>query len=218
MDLNADVGEGFDTDEALLAVVTSANVACGFHAGSTETMRTVSALAAGHGVVIGAHVSYRDREGFGRRPLDVAAHVVREEVAAQIAALQDASGRRVAYVKPHGALYHRAAVDDDCAAAIAAAAGDLALLCLPASRLLAHARRGFAEGFADRGYAGDGTLLPRGEPGALLAADEAARQAAAIAGRVDSICIHGDRPGAVTTATRVRAALEAAGHELRAFA
>jgi UPF0271 protein len=218
VDLNADVGEGFDTDDALLAIVTSANVACGFHAGSAETMRAVCALAAERGVAVGAHVSYRDREGFGRRDLDVAPHVVREEAAAQIAALQDASGGRVAYVKPHGALYHRASVDDACAAAIAAAAGDLPLLGFPGSRLLAHAGRGFAEGFADRGYAPDGTLLPRGEPGAILDADAAARQAVEVAERVDSICVHGDSPAAPEIAARVRAALEAAGHELRSFA
>jgi UPF0271 protein len=218
VDLNADVGEGFDTDDALLAIVTSANVACGFHAGSAETMRAVCALAAERGVAVGAHVSYRDREGFGRRDLDVAPHVVREEAAAQIAALQDASGGRVAYVKPHGALYHRASVDDACAAAIAAAAGDLPLLGFPGSRLLAHAGRGFVEGFADRGYAADGTLLPRGEPGAILDADAAARQAVEVAERVDSICVHGDSPAAPEIAARVRAALEAAGHELRSFA
>lgn len=218
MDLNADVGEGFDTDDALLAIVTSANVACGFHAGSAATMRAVCALAAERGVAVGAHVSYRDREGFGRRDLDVAPHVVREEAAAQIAALQDASGGRVAYVKPHGALYHRASVDDACAAAIAAAAGDLPLLGFPGSRLLAHAGRGFVEGFADRGYAADGTLLPRGEPGAILDADAAARQAVEVAERVDSICVHGDSPAAPEIAARVRAALEGAGHELRPFA
>lgn len=218
MDLNADVGEGFDTDDALLAIVTSANVACGFHAGSAETMRAVCALALERGVAIGAHVSYRDREGFGRRDLDVAPHVVREEAAAQIAALQDASGGRVAYVKPHGALYHRGSVDDACAAAIAAAAGELPLLAFPGSRLLARAGRGFAEGFADRGYAADGTLLPRGEPGAILDADAAARQAVEVAERVDSICVHGDSPAAPEIAARVRAALEAAGHEVRAFA
>jgi UPF0271 protein len=181
-------------------------------------MRAVCALAAERGVAVGAHVSYRDREGFGRRDLDVAPHVVREEAAVQIAALQDASGGRVAYVKPHGALYHRASVDDACAAAIAAAAGDLPLLGFPGSRLLAHAGRGFVEGFADRGYAADGTLLPRGEPGAILDADAAARQAVEVAERVDSICVHGDSPAAPEIAARVRAALEGAGHELRPFA
>jgi UPF0271 protein len=218
VDLNADLGEGFDTDEALLAVVTSANVACGYHAGSPDTMRAVCALASEREVSIGAHVSYRDREGFGRRELDVAAHVVREEVAAQIAALQDASGGHVTYVKPHGALYHRASVDDECAAAIVEAAGGLALLGLPGSRLLAHAQRAFVEGFADRGYAADGTLVPRGEPGAVLGPDEAARQAVEVAPRVDSICVHGDSPGAPAIAARVRRALEAAGYELRPFA
>jgi UPF0271 protein len=218
VDLNADVGEGFDTDELLLALVTSANVACGFHAGSPETMRRVSRLAAERGVAVGAHVSYRDREGFGRRGLDVASHVVRAEVAEQIAVLDAASGGRVAYVKPHGALYHRATVDADCAAAIAEAAGELPLLAFPGSQLLAHARRGFAEGFADRGYTAEGTLRPRGEPGSLLGAEDAARQAVDIARRVDSICVHGDSPDAPAIAARVRAGLEAAGYELRPFA
>jgi len=131
VDLNADLGEGFDTDDALIGIVTSASVACGFHAGDAGTMRAACRAAAAHGVAIGAHVSYRDREGFGRRELQTAPHVVREEVAEQIAALVDAAraeGARVTYVKPHGALYHRASVDDVCAAAIVDAAGGLPLL------------------------------------------------------------------------------------------
>jgi UPF0271 protein len=229
VDLNADVGEDAGNDEELLELVTSANVACGFHAGSRESMRRVCGAAAALGVTVGAHPSFRDREGFGRRDLDVASHVVRAEVAEQVAALHDsarAEGARVAYLKPHGALYHRAAVDADCAAAIVAVAAEhgLAVLGWPRSELVEQARAaGLAvvpEGFADRGYAADGTLLPRSAPGALLDADAASVQAVVVAraGRVRSICVHGDSPGAAVVAARVRAALAGAGFELRAFA
>jgi UPF0271 protein len=221
VDLNADVGEGFDTDDALIGIVTSASVACGFHAGDAETMRAACRAAVSRGVAVGAHVSYRDRDGFGRRELDAPAHVVREEVAEQIAALGEAArleGARVRYVKPHGALYHRASVDHECAAAIVAAAGGLAILAFPGSKLLARARVAVAEGFADRAYTADGTLASRSEPGAVLDAAAAARQAVELAPRVGSICVHGDSPDAPAIAARVRAALEAAGHELRPFA
>lgn len=228
IDLNADVAEGFADDERLLEIVTSANVACGFHAGSTETMRTVCAAAAARGVAIGAHPSYRDREGFGRRALEVPAESLRADVAEQLAALAAVAreeGASVTYVKPHGALYTRAIADGDVAAAIVAAAREngLAVLAWPGSELLEQAGaaglKAVAEGFADRGYA-DGRLVARDEPGALLEAAEAARQAVALAGsgEVGSICVHGDTPGAAHLAARVRAALVAAGFELRAFA
>jgi UPF0271 protein len=229
VDLNADVGEGLPHDEELLEVVTSANVACGFHAGSGETMREVCRLAAARGVTVGAHPSFRDREGFGRRDADVAPHVIEAEVAEQVAALGDAArqeGAVVAYVKPHGALYHRAARDGDCAAAIVAVARAhaLAVLGWPGSELVEQARtaglEAVGEGFADRGYAADGTLVPRGEPGAVLGPEDAARQAVAIAraARARSICVHGDSPASPQIARRVRAALAGAGLELRAFA
>ena len=223
MDLNADIGEGFDADLELIELVTSVNVACGFHAGDATTMAACCAAARGAGVVVGAHVSYRDREGFGRRELDVAAHAIAAETEEQIDALVDAGGL-VRFVKPHGALYHRASSDDGCARAIvrAAAKRRLAVVGFPGSALLAHAREAglpaIAEGFADRGYAPDGSLLARGEPGALLDADAAAQQAAALAGRVDSLCVHGDTPGAALVARRVRDALLAAGVEVRPFA
>jgi len=221
VDLNADVGEGSDADEELLETVTSANVACGFHAGDARTMRAACDAAAAAGVTIGAHVSYRDRESFGRRELDVDTSTIRDETAEQIEALQAASGGRVAYVKPHGALYHRASVDDACAAAIVAASAPLAVLGFPGSRLLERARAaGLAaveEGFADRGYAMDGTLLPRSAAGALLDAAAAAAQAVALASQVRSLCVHSDTPGAAVLAARVRAALEQAGIELRPF-
>jgi UPF0271 protein len=239
IDLNADVGEGFDEDAGLFGVVTSASVACGFHAGDDQTMRAACSSAVEHGVAIGAHVSFRDREGFGRRELIVPASVLRDEVAEQIHALQEhasAAGGRVAYVKPHGALYHRASVDVETASAIVAAVGRLPVLAFPRSQLIACARaaglHAVPEAFADRAYTAAGALVARGEPGALLDADGAVRQALAIVRdgavetrdghRIDvdaaSICLHSDTPGALVIARRVRDALEAAGIELRAFA
>ena len=196
-------------------------------------MRAVCAAAVAAGVSIGAHVSYRDRDGFGRRALSVDAVTVAEDVAEQIEALQAAAasvGGRVGFVKPHGALYHRASSDSECAAAIVAAAagaGTLADSRLSGVGALAQARDAglpaVAEGFADRAYAADGTLVPRSEPGSLLAAAAAVRQALALAeGRfgdgVRSICVHGDSAGAAALAAGVRDVLVAAHVELRAFA
>jgi UPF0271 protein len=229
VDLNADVGEGFPNDPPLFELVTSANVACGVHAGSVETMRAACAAAVEHGVVVGAHPSFADREGFGRRLLETAPELLRVEVAEQVDALRSAAaaeGAAVRYLKPHGALYHRASTDEECAAAIAAVAADrrLAVLGWPGSRLLEHARAAgvaaVAEGFADRGYTEDGAqLLARDTPGALLEPDHAAEQAVALAraGTVRSICVHGDGPDPAAVARQVRAALAAAGIELRAF-
>ena len=228
VDLNADVGEGFPDDERLLDVVTSVNVACGFHAGSLETMRIVCAGAAARGVAIGAHPSYRDREGFGRRELVVAPQVLRADIVEQVealAAIAADEGATVVYVKPHGALYSRAIGDADVAGAIVAAAHErgLAVLAWPGSQLLEQARaaglEAVAEGFADRGYAG-GRLVPRDEPGALLGGDDAAAQAVALAraGEVGSICVHGDTPGAAELGAKVRAALVDAGVIVRRFA
>ncbi|MFZ1879091.1 MAG: LamB/YcsF family protein, partial [Gaiellaceae bacterium] len=222
-------------DSELVLLVTSVNVACGFHAGDAETMRAVCIAAVAAGAAIGAHVSYRDRDGFGRRALPIEAETVAAEAAEQIEALQTAAvsaGGRVAYVKPHGALYHRASTDAECAAALVAASaaasmGPLAVLGFPGSALLALAREAgllaVAEGFADRAYTEDGTLVPRSEPWSLLAADEAARQAVALAhgqlgGGVRSICVHGDTASAAALAAQVRVALVAAGVELQAFA
>jgi len=157
IDLNADLGEGGSNDAALLAVVTSANVACGFHAGDEETMRAACREAATHGVAIGAHVSYRDREGFGRRPRAVPAPVIEDETAEQIAALRACAhqeGAAVTYLKPHGALYHRAARDEDCALALLAGAkhagGLLAVLAAPPGVEVV-AQGGPAAGAADAG-------------------------------------------------------------------
>jgi UPF0271 protein len=223
IDLNADVGEGFD-DEGVMRFVTSVNVACGYHAGDRKSMRRVCAAALERGIAIGAHVSYRDRDGFGRRELDVGPHTILLDVADQVGRLRAASGGAVSYVKPHGALYHRASTDPEAAAAIVDASTPLALLAFPRSALLAHARdRGLAavaEGFADRGYASDGTLLPRDRPGALLAPDDAAAQAVELAwtGGLGSICVHSDTDDAGAVAAAVRAALEDAGFDLRPFA
>ncbi len=224
VDLNADVGEGLATDDELLRVVTSANVACGFHAGDDATMRRLCEAAARQGVRVGAHVGYRDREGFGRRELDVEPSVIEAETLEQIERLQ-AHGQ-VAYVKPHGALYHRASVDAECASAIVAgvlaADGPRAVLAFPSSLLFAFAAEAglaaVAEGFADRAYDPNGQLVSRSETGALLDADAAVHQAVMLAGEVGSICVHGDSPGAVVLAERVADGLRAAGFELGAFA
>src|SRR6478736_4946324 len=232
IDLNADLGEGLGADEALLGIVTSANVACGFHAGDDATMRAACTAAVERRVAIGAHVSYRDRDGFGRRELGLAASTVDAEVTEQIlalAAIAATAGGRVAYVKPHGALYHRAAVDAECAgaiiSAIGAVGGSLAVLALPGSQLLARAHMAgldaVPEAFADRAYAPDGSLVPRGEPGAVLDADGAVAQALSIARdglQARSICVHGDTPGAAAIARLVRRGLEDAGIDVRSFA
>jgi UPF0271 protein len=239
MDLNADLGEGFGMwrlgdDDALLDVVTSANVACGFHAGDAVTMRRVCAAAAARSVAIGAQVGYRDLAGFGRRRIDYDQAELRDEVIYQIAALDGfcrVAGTRVRYVKPHGALYNTAAVDPVQAGAVVAAVVDydrgLPVLCQPSSVLArAAADAGLTvvgEGFADRGYRADGTLVPRSAPGAVLSADDAvaqvvrmaqSRQVVAVDGTVvacdvASICVHGDTPGAVELARSVRSALGA---------
>ena len=249
IDLNADLGEGFGVwrlgdDDALLGVVTSANVACGFHAGDPATMRRVCARAAEARVAVGAQVSYRDLAGFGRRFIDVDPGELADDVLYQLAALDGiarAEGTRVSYVKPHGALYNAAVTHEQQAGAVvdavAAYGGGLPVLGLPGSALLRAAQsaglRAVHEGFADRGYTAAGTLVPRGEPGALVhdsaaVADRAVRMAAqgevvAVDGtpvplHVESVCVHGDTPGAVDLARAVRTALEAAGLEPASFA
>ncbi len=230
VDLNADLGEEVTDDEALLAVVTSANVACGFHAGNPAVMRAVCETAAGRGVRVGAQVSYHDREGFGRRPMEVPAATLTAQVAEQVGLLGDVAdscGTGVSYVKPHGALYNRVVDDDDQAAAVLAGSGDLPVLGLAGGRLLALAaasgRAVFTEAFPDRGHrvGRDGVrrLVPRGEPGAVVSdPDEIAARAIGLADGVDSLCVHGDAPTAVAAAHAVRTALEAAGFRVRPFA
>jgi UPF0271 protein len=222
IDLNADLGEEVTDDAALLQIVTSANVACGYHAGTEAIMRAVCERAAGLLVSVGAQVSYDDREGFGRVDRDVEPDLLREQVADQVGTLTGiarAAGTDVRYLKPHGALYHRVIRDAEQATAVLAGSGELPVLGMP-GQLLALAeragRRVFLEGFPDRGYGADGRLLPRDEPGALLE-DEAAIAAHALelAPSVQSLCLHGDSPGAVEHAYAVRRALEADGWTLR---
>ncbi|WP_139980939.1 5-oxoprolinase subunit PxpA [Nocardioides litoris] len=225
IDLNADLGEEVTDDAGLLAVVTSANVACGYHAGSPAVMRAVCAGAAEHGVAVGAQVSYADRAGFGRVPRDVPYDVLREQVAHQVGLLGDAAeeaGLAVRYLKPHGALYHRVLDDEEQAMAVLAGSGTLPVLGMPGQLLDQAAGLGrlvLHEGFPDRGYDDAGRLLPRDRPGALVeGVDAVAAQALRLAPGVDSLCVHGDSPGAVDHARAVRAALQDAGWTLRAAA
>jgi len=222
IDLNADLGEEVTDDSALLAIVSSANVACGYHAGNAEIMRSVCEQAAEQGVSIGAQVSYDDREHFGRVARDVAPDLLREQVADQVGSLSSiavAAGTTVRYVKPHGALYHRVLDDEEQATAVLAGSGALPVLGMPGALLRGAERAGrvvLLEGFPDRGYGADGRLLPRDRPGALLEdADAVAAQALALAEEVDSVCVHGDSPAAVDHAGAVRRALERAGWSLR---
>ena len=220
VDLNADLGEEVTDDAALLSLVTSANVACGYHAGTRVTMRAVCAEAARLGVAVGAQVSYDDRENFGRVAHDVAADLLTEQVADQVGTLTEiavSEGTLVSYLKPHGALYHRVRDDAEQAAAVLAGSGHLPVLGQPGALLDLAAEAGratFREGFADRAYRGD-RLVPRDEPGALIEDVAAiAAQALDLAPQVDSICVHGDSPGAVDAARAVRRALTDADVEL----
>lgn len=225
IDLNADLGEGVTDDEGLVRVVTSANLACGFHAGDEPTMRAVCLDAAARGVVVGAQVSYRDREHFGRAAMDPGAATltawVREQVEV-LSGIAEECGTRVSYLKPHGALYNRVVDDADQAAAVLAGSGSLPVLGLPGSEILRLARAagliGVEEGFPDRGYTDEGRLVPRDQPGALVEGCEAiAANAVAMAdlGVVSSLCVHGDSAGAVEAARAVREALEGAGYDVR---
>jgi len=248
VDLNADLGESYGSwtmgdDEALLGLVTSANVACGFHAGDPVTMLRTCRLAAASGVTVGAHPSYPDLVGFGRRRVEMSAEELTAAVIYQLGALAAAcraAGARLAYVKPHGALYHEAGRDRAVAMAVVegiAEIGPLAVLGQAGSELLGAARqRGLAtaaEVFADRAYMPDGRLVPRGEPGAVLHDPEAvaarvvrmvtdgvveAVDGSRVRLEVDSVCLHSDTPGAVELARAVREGLRVAGVELGAFA
>lgn len=221
IDLNADLGEGVTDDEGLLAIVTSANVACGFHAGDEATMRAVCEEAARLGVAVGAQVSYADREGFGRRPMDVEYDVLRDQVLEQVGVLSTvavAAGTTVTYVKPHGALYNRVVDDEEQARAVLDGAGDLPVLGLAGGAFVRLASRRFLEGFPDRGYTPDGRLVPRGAPGAHVEdVDEIAANAVRLAASVDSVCVHGDSSIAVLAAGACRRALQEAGYTLRSF-
>ncbi|WP_062349030.1 LamB/YcsF family protein [Herbidospora yilanensis] len=243
IDLNADLGEGFGAwklgdDAALLEIVTSANVACGFHAGDPLTIRRVCEAAVARGVAIGAQVSYRDLAGFGRREMDVPAEELRAEVLYQLAAVDGiarAVGGRVAYVKPHGALYNRIVWDEVQARAVADAVADygtLPVLTVPGSALQELGTPTVTEYFADRAYTPEGTLVSRREPGSVLhdpveVAARAIRMAReGVVTAVDgsqvrvtarSICVHGDTPGAVRLARAVHDALVGVGVAVEAF-
>ena len=248
IDLNSDLGESLGAwhmgdDEAMLGLVSSANVACGFHAGDAAGILHTLRRALAHGVAVGAHVAYPDLAGFGRRNMDVASADLVADVIYQIGALQGlarAAGTAVRYVKPHGALYNTIAHDErqarDVITAIQAIDPSLSLVALAGSPLIAWARAAglhvVAEAFADRAYRPDGALVSRREPGAVLHDPQAvaarmlrlAREGVvtAIDGstvriEAESICVHGDSPGAVAMAREVRELLARSGVGVRSF-
>jgi UPF0271 protein len=229
IDLNCDLGEGCPHDAQLMPLITSANIACGFHAGDAPTAQAALTLAARHGVHAGAHPGLPDREHFGRIELPRSGDEVFADCIYQIgglAALARAAGTALCHVKPHGALYNRACRDDAWARPVveAAALFGLPLLGLPGSRLEAHSagRCPFvAEGFADRRYRPDGTLVPRSEPDAFVEdAEEAVRQALWLYRQrgVRTLCVHGDNTHALDFVRRLRDALTQQGIALRPFA
>jgi UPF0271 protein len=249
VDLNADLGEGFgesrlSEDQLLLDLVSSANVACGFHAGDVMTMRDTVRAALDRGVTIGAHPSYPDLPGFGRRELGLSSREIGRHVEYQIRALADVCslhGARIAYVKPHGALYNRAVWDAKVADAIVDAIRktnpSLSLLGLPSSEMAKAAERGriqfVNEAFVDRAYRKDGALVPRSEPNAVIHDVQSAVQRAVMLVRMGSItaqdgsevrinaqslCVHGDNPDSVAMLRNLRARLESAGVTVTPFA
>jgi 5-oxoprolinase (ATP-hydrolysing) subunit A len=229
LDLNCDLGEGCPCDAELMPLITSANVACGFHAGGPAAAHAALRLAARHGVQVGAHPGFPDREHFGRQEMARSEEEVFEDCVYQIGALAGlarAVGVPLRYVKPHGALYNMACREDAYARPVVAAAElfGLALLGLPGSRLeaLSASRCPFvAEGFADRRYLPDGSLVPRGRPDAFIEdSAEAVRQAERLVRDrgVRTLCVHGDNPQAVAFVRALRQALTHQGLTLRAFA
>lgn len=222
IDLNADLGEGAGFDAALMPLVTSANVCCGKHAGGPDEIRATLALAESLGVAVGAHPGYEDRAGFGRREMNLGAEDLRELLRSQLAAIPSAR-----YLKAHGALYNQACRDDgiaDCVAEVAAER-DLPVVSLPGSRLAAASVRigvpFIAEGFADRRYRDDGSLVQRSEPDAFVHDPaEAVRQVERLIRNqgIRTVCVHGDNPQAIAFAAAVRQALLVAGFELCPFA
>ncbi|WP_237208446.1 LamB/YcsF family protein [Rothia nasimurium] len=248
LDLNSDSGESFGSwtmgdDAAMMQIVSSANIACGFHAGDPSVARSTVRAARENGVTVGAHVSYPDLGGFGRRFMDMTATELTDSVIYQAGALQAIArieGTEVRYCKPHGGLYNAIVHHTVQAQAVAQALhelGDLPILCLPGSEVARAADAlgvpVFYEAFADRGYTPEGTLVSRREPGAVIhdpqaVAERVVRMAVdgevvAVDGSVvplqaASVCVHGDTPGAVAIAAQVRVALEDAGVQLRAFA
>lgn len=247
IDLNSDSGESFGSwvmgdDTAMMQTVSSANIACGFHAGDPSVARSTVRAAHTHGVAIGAHVAYPDLAGFGRRFMDMTATELTDAVIYQVGALQaiaQVEGAQVSYCKPHGGLYNAIVHHEAQAQAVATALhelGDLPILCLPGSAVASAARAlgvpVFYEAFADRGYTPEGTLVSRREPGAVIhvpevVAERVVRMAvdgeviavdgSRVALEAASICVHGDTPGAVAIAQQVRAALEGAGVRIASF-
>ncbi|WP_144765815.1 LamB/YcsF family protein [Curtobacterium sp. 9128] len=249
IDLNSDLGEGYGAwsmgdDTAMLDVVSSANIACGFHAGDPSIMLATARAAATRGVAIGAHVAYRDLAGFGRRPVHVTPDELHADVVHQLgamAATARVAGTAVTYVKPHGALYNTACADPVQAEAVTRAIAEvdpsLAVLALPGSELLRaaerHGLRAVSESFADRAYEPDGSLVPRSRPGSVLhdPSDVATRvlrmvtegvttavDGSDVAVRADSVCVHGDSPDAVAMARAIRALLTTEGVSVAPFA
>lgn len=234
IDLNADVGElDPELDAAILEVVSSVSIACGGHAGDDETMTAVATMAAELGVRIGAHPSYVDRDTFGRTRHHITAQELRKQLREQIERLISNSPQPVTYVKPHGALYHAAAMDMDVARTVVDAAQGLALMGQPGALYLELGRTAgipvIHEAFADRAYSDDGRLLPRSEPGAVLTPSAALDQVTAIARgevqtingrlitmRAQSVCLHSDTPGAATLARQIATHLAALGVAVRA--
>jgi UPF0271 protein len=229
IDLNSDLGEGCGQDEELMPLITSANICCGQHAGSYATCYAALGLAGRDGVAVGAHPGFEDPEHFGRRELELSEDQVYFLCLYQVGGLMALArdlDLAIRYLKPHGALYNQACRDDRYARAVAEAAQVLALplLGLPGTRMEALAAlrcRFVAEGFADRRYLADGTLVPRSRPDALIMdPEEAVRQAEWLisAKGVRSLCVHGDNPEALAFARNLRAELERRGLTLRAFA
>ena len=242
VDLNADVGEGAGDDARLMPFLSSASIACGYHAGNAAVMRNAVEFARRNGVAIGAHPGFKDRKGFGRRELHLSSAELHELIVRQLALLAeiaDSKGLRPNHVKPHGALYNMAAREpalaDTIARAVASFDRHLVLFALAKSRLIEAGQRAglrtASEVFADRGYRADGSLVPRTEPGAVLEdADRVVQRAltmvrdrsvVAVDGTVvpldvDTICVHGDTRGAIEFVRRLRGALESAGVEIRA--
>ncbi|RKP49378.1 5-oxoprolinase subunit PxpA [Trinickia fusca] len=242
IDLNADLGEGGDSDEALLDLVSSANIACGWHAGGANAMRDCVRMAVQKGVAIGAHPSFHDPDNFGRKEMDLPADDIYAGILYQLGALSaiaQAEGGRVAHLKPHGALYNQAARDPAIAEAVVSAVHDfdpsLAVFGLANSSFIDMARHAglvaIEEGFADRGYRADGSLVPRSDPGALIHSEDEMlahvlsmvrdRRVRAVTGEwvplnVRTLCLHGDGPHALAFARRLRSALEAQGVDVHA--
>jgi UPF0271 protein len=229
IDLNCDLGEDIGNDEAIMPYITSANIACGFHAGDEHTMRETIHLAKRFGVNVGAHPSWKDRENFGRKEINTSPDEVEKLVLEQIqilAAIAKEEGVTLTHVKPHGALYNQSAKDVELANAIARAVKtssvDLILVGLAGSSSIEAGRemgvRVAAEGFPDRGYNADGSLMSRHLPGALIESPEdVAKHAIELVktGRIDTLCLHGDHPNAAENAKMLREVLEKNGVEVR---